>query len=486
MPISFESKSEQGVENMSRLESCTEFEKIVISSSLRSQEFFLICKTEGVSQNDFTIPLYRELWAEMDKSALTDGISPIIVSDKVDSHNAEDKLKKESAIAELSKHESAEVDSLYAIKKIKENTSLRALLRLSSAISESVKGGETADNVLNEVLSRLFNIESSEKNIIELSAPQAAKAVGREIKQRLDGEVIDGVPSGIATLDKEIKCFYFGLYTIIMGRPGHCKTTLMINCFLNNLLAGKKPVFISMEMPAIHLMIKILGIMTEIPVNKILAPKQLSNQELELLRQALSKLTKQEFYIIDAVSLNVVELGMYLQKYIKKGCQICYLDYIQLLKLPDNKTPHDAGEHRTIAKTVREIIKRVNRMGNMALVVGAQAGRSADQRPIEERIPQMRDLEWSSSLEQDASTVIGVMNREKYEGEACEYKNQLFLGFCKHRYQNAVSINLAFLKDIQLITDLAHPERIERTLERWHGEVKEYDSKSKKEAPQSA
>ena len=91
----------------------------------------------------------------------------------------------------------------------------------------------------------------------------------------------------------------------------------------------------------------------------------------------------------------------------------------------------------------------------MALVVGAQAGRTVESRSIEERIPTQRDLEWTSALEQDAALIIGIMNREKYEGEDCEYKNQLFLGFPKHRYENAKKINLAFLSEIQFITDLA-------------------------------
>ena len=115
----------------------------------------------------------------------------------------------------------------------------------------------------------------------------------------------------------------------------------------------------------------------------------------------------------------------------------------------------------------------------MALVVGAQAGRSVESRNIEDRIPTQRDLEWTSALEQDASTIIGIMNREKYEGENCEYKNQLFIGFPKHRYDNAKKINLAFVADIQFITDLCEDQEFIDRINAWDKEIEQKNNELK-------
>ena len=92
-------------------------------------------------------------------------------------------------------------------------------------------------------MAQIFDIEPIEKSILEFNAKEATDATRKELTQRYNGEIEDGVPSGIQSLDREIRCFYYSLYSIIIGRPGHGKTTLMINCFLNNLKAGYKPVF---------------------------------------------------------------------------------------------------------------------------------------------------------------------------------------------------------------------------------------------------
>ena len=92
----------------------------------------------------------------------------------------------------------------------------------------------------------------------------------------------------------------------------------MINCFLNNLKAGYKPVFFSLEMPAVHLLIKMIAIWTRIPVSKIMNPKKLHKAERERIRNALNEMAEKEFYIVDAVSMNVVEFGMLLQNTLKR------------------------------------------------------------------------------------------------------------------------------------------------------------------------
>lgn len=453
------------------LENTKIYEKILIASCLQDPDKYNTCKSNGITPLDFKTDAYRRIWEKIEEVGLTEGITPLIIVDRFQNKTSEEREKRLSFLEKMKNTQINEDDFHHAIKKTKERAILDSLLKLSRNIQESVNKGDNPDNILIDTMAQIFDIEPIEKSILEFNAKEATDATRKELTQRYNGEIEDGVPSGIQSLDREIRCFYYSLYSIIIGRPGHGKTTLMINCFLNNLKAGYKPVFFSLEMPAVHLLIKMIAIWTRIPVSKITNPKKLHEAERERIRNALNEMAEKEFYIVDAVSMNVVEFGMLLQKYIKKGCKVGYLDYIQLLKLADDKTPTEAGEFRLISKSVREIIKKVNRHGNMALVVGAQAGRTVEQRPIEDRIPTQRDLEWSSSLEQDAALIIGIMNREKYEGENCEYKNQLFVGFPKHRYEKAVKINLAFLSDIQYITDLANPERYEETLVRWSYEV---------------
>lgn len=466
---------------MNRVENAQNFERMLVSFSLKDKNFFFDCRSQGISKETFYNDNYRKIWEKLEKCAVEKGISADILVDEFENEDLEQREQRLQRLKEIRDMDLQEDDLDNAIKRVKDARALRALQGVSNEINNSITGGKSSNDIISELMLKIFNIQDTDDNIVEHDTQSALKATGEEIGKRIEGKIEDGVPSGIQTLDKEIRCFYYSLYSIIIGRPGHGKTTLMINCFLNNLKAGYKPVFFSLEMPAIHLIIKMLGIWTKIPVNKIFNPKKLTKEEKNTLRIAMNEMSKHEFYIVDAVSMSVLELGMLLEKYIKLGCKAAYLDYIQLLKLPNGKMPNEAGEFREVSKTVREIIRKVNRRGEMALIVGAQAGRSVEQRPIEERVPQMKDLEWSSSLEQDAAAVIGMMNREKYEGEDCEYPNQLFLGFPKHRYENAINVNLAFIGDIQYITDLAHPSRVENAPERWQKEIEKEEAKKQQE-----
>ena len=459
-------------------------EKILISSVLQNEENFHYIKGEGITIDYFVTDSYKKLWSIIEENAITNGISLTILKNSFNDNPNQDTYKKREDYLNSLQNVSFTKDELFfAISKLKENY---LTLKLSQIINETVgdlNKNSTADNILNSLVEKVFSLDTADNEIIEYDSGGAVNAVKKDLNDRTLGIIEDGIPSGIATLDEQIKCFYYSLFTIIIGRPGHGKTTLMLNCFLNNVLADYNPVFFSLEMPTVHLLVKMLSMMTKVKTNKIMSPKLLNADEKIKVKDALDELSRHNFYIVDAVSMNTTQCGRYLSKYVRKGCKIAYLDYIQLLKLSNNKIPVEAGEFRQISKDIREILRKVNRQGEMALVVGAQAGRTVESRNIEDRIPTQRDLEWTSALEQDASTIIGIMNREKYEGEDCEFKNQLFLGFPKHRYDNAKKINLAFLADIQFITDLCEDQAFIDRINAWDKEIdkKNAELKQKKE-----
>lgn len=429
------------------------FEELIITSCFEDSDNYYYIKNIGIDINYFRNNFFKTTWGKIEENALTNGITPQIINNSFpDDSEKENRLKYFESLCNSSTKKD---DIAFAVNKLKEDYTIFKLSEIVNSTMTDINKNKTSDDIISSLMDKIFSINNINSEILEYNAKTAAEVTRKDLNDRISGNIDDGVPSGIQTLDEQIKCFYYSLFSIIIGRPGHGKTTLMINCFLNNAKQGYRPVFFSLEMPVIHLIIKMLSIMTQIKTNKIMDPQYLNAEEKVKIKDALIALENLDFYIVDAVSMNVTECEMYLNKYVKKGCKIAYLDYIQLLKLPNNKTPNDAAEFREISKLTREILRRINRIGNMALVVGAQAGRSVESRNIEERIPTQRDLEWTSALEQDAALIIGIMNREKYEGEDCEYKNQLFLGFPKHRYENAKKINLAFLSEIQFITDLA-------------------------------
>lgn len=453
-----------------------EYENILLMASMQDEQKFYQIKSKGITESVFEIPENAQIWNKLEKVAISSGISPLSVTEEFGYSSSEARDTLRARLEGLASTPFNPVDIEVSIKKLKDHQSKKALIGLSQMIGQEVNSGQPVEEILAKITNELFSINTDNDNVQEFNALEAMNETSKDMKKRMDGEVADGVSTGIQTLDDEIRCFYYGLATIVIGRPGHGKTTLMINTFVKNIQNGDTPVFISLEMPAVHVVLKMLSIWTRIKMNKLFDPKLLNEEEKNRLREAILELSQKKFYIVDAVSMPITDLGMILLKYVKLGCKVAYLDYIQLVKMANGAIPNTAAEFRAVFKEFREILRMVNRYGTMASVIGAQAGRSVESRPIEERIPQMSDLEWSSSLEQDAAVIIGIMNRQKYEGEDCEYKNQVFLGFPKHRYENAVRVNLAFLGDIQLMADLADNERYENVPENWRRQVEREDA----------
>lgn len=435
-------------------------EIILTKSALMNIDNYQEAVQNGIKYNYFNNQYLASIWKSIGDVSKKYGVTPVTVAGDM---YPNDQSLQEEAIQYIESLISTELqieDYTYALTEMKEHIMRRELRAIIDVANMNLHSDMKTDEIVQSLVDKVFSLESSDQTVIEYDAIQIINETSKDIKERMLGENKDGVKSGIETLDEEIGNFHFNVPNLIVGRPGHGKTTLMINCYTNNFLNEEKPLFITLEMPGVHLMFKIISIISKIPVNRILSPKTLTDSEKTTLEYTLIELASKEFYIVDALSLTPNELGSLLIKYAKKGSKVAYIDYIQLLKTAAGKTPDNAADFRSVFKDVREMLRLVSRYGDLAPVFGVQAGRDLEKRPVEERGPMMSDLEWSSSLEQDAALVIGVMNREKYEGEECEFKNQLFLNFPKGRYKHANSMSVAFMGAIQYITDLNNPTRI--------------------------
>lgn len=440
------------------------FEYILLNSVLNNEDSYLKLKTLGLKSRDFSDAENRELWEKIE-SASTEGITTHIVSDQYSEEKKKDAVR---LIQKLKKIEYKKEDFDYAYKVIKEDTLRRGLLSISNVtrLSAVDKKKDIKESYV-DVMSRLLELDQVDDQIQEFDSSKSLTALSNRMREGLKGKTTRGVSSGIKTLDEKIGCFYYGLTNIVAARPGHGKTTFMLNTFLNNIIDGKNPLFISLEMTQEEVMEKLLSTYSKIPVEKISKPRLLKPKETEILKEKMRELAKMEFHIVDALSLNVMELGSLLRRYIRKESEICYIDYAQLLKTRKDNSCIKTEDFREVFKDLRETIRSVNREGKMAVVLAVQAGRSAeDKRSINDRIPLMSDLEYCSSLEQDAGLVIGLMNREKYEFDQCEYKDTLFVGVSKNRFGQTSRFMLNFFGDIQYITDYSTS-----TTDRWKTEV---------------
>lgn len=446
--------SPNDIQLFEELEVENNFEYIILNEVLKNPNSYFEFKDLGLNIKDFSFKETIDLWAKVE-SISSEGITEHILLDQYSRDNREE---AKELISKIGKIQYGKSDIDYAFKKLKDNSMRRELLMISNRVKkDAMSEDKDAKESYMDMVNRLLNTEQFDDETQEYDSKGALKALEARIKDGMNGIAIQGVKTGIETLDNNIGCFYYGLTNVIVARPGHCKTTLMCNTFLNNILDNKKPVYVSLEMTKEELMAKIMSIYSNIPVRKIENPNLMNNEEVELLLNKMKELHKNEFYIVDSNSLNVSKLYRILKKYTLKGSEICYVDYMQLLKTEDNQIPSETGQFRKVFKSLREAIRSVNRESKIALVLAVQSGRSVESRPLHKRIPTMGDIEWSSSIEQDAGLVIGIMNREKYEHDKCKYKDTLFVEVSKNRFGKTSKFTLSYFGDIQHITSYKGP-----------------------------
>ncbi len=80
------------------------------------------------------------------------------------------------------------------------------------------------------------------------------------------------------------------------------------------------------------------------------------------------------------------------------------LDYLQLMRADGSgQSVQTKTEHVTAASNGAV---RLSRVFNCPVIMAVQAGREVDRRVL--KVPSMADMQWASSIEQDADTVIGL------------------------------------------------------------------------------
>jgi replicative DNA helicase len=218
--------------------------------------------------------------------------------------------------------------------------------------------------------------------------------------------VSPGFPTGIDTFDNWRGGLLPRWLVTLAARPGMGKTTAVIAMIIHMVIEKGIPVvFFSLEMSAIDLKYKMAAGMTEIDFQKINSG-QLTNEELDLVNQALDKIDESPLRIIDDLKdLEIIVSET--RKLAQEGFRVFFLDYVQLVETPNSKE----NETAKLTETTRKLRAVKNEL-NILFVQLAQLSREPDKRPGHR--PQLSDLKMSGSLEEDSDMVIFILRPEYY------------------------------------------------------------------------
>tara|TARA_Y100001963_G_C6764905_1_gene441657 strand:+ start:78 stop:1400 length:1323 start_codon:yes stop_codon:yes gene_type:complete len=246
------------------------------------------------------------------------------------------------------------------------------------------------------------------------------------------------IRTGYEKLDKYAGGLTRGEITIVGGRPGHGKTTVLINLLSRALEQGHKVMFFSRELPNSELMKKIICLESgELSYNMV-RKNIYSDIELDIVNQTITlikqKYSKDKFMMFD----NIRDFTLSASEVKKFKPDIIFDDYIQLIAYNGREE-----QRRLQLEQLCNSYKWLAKETDSVVVLASQLNRGIEYRGNNYE-PQLSDLAESGAIEQVAENVFFTHYDYKVKGEAGKGKNILTISASKVRYGDTGKVDLGY------------------------------------------
>ena len=287
-------------------------------------------------------------------------------------------------------------------------------------------------SILGEILNTKPSIASDIEDVIDETV--------NSIKNKTTKLITTGYPN----LDKFAGGLTRGEITIIGGRPGHGKTTVMINMLANVLEKGHRAIFFSRELPNSELLKKIVCLESQQLSYGMVRKNIFSEKDVKFFNSAVEqikiKYSKDKFLMFD----NVKDFASASSEVKRFKPDIIFDDYIQLITCKGKEDQR----RLQIEKLVNDY-KWLAKDTNAVVVLASQLNRFIERAGVRGKalMPQLSDLAERGAIEQVAENVFFSYYDYKVQGENGKGKNVLTICANKVRYGDSGTVDLAYEGD---------------------------------------
>ncbi|WP_372771126.1 replicative DNA helicase [Pseudoalteromonas sp.] len=234
------------------------------------------------------------------------------------------------------------------------------------------------------------------------------KAVNNlERRTQLDNK-LDGLATGIASLDELFMGLRAGDLVIIAGRPSMGKTALALNIAENNV--DDYGMIHSLEMTEEELAERMIASAGVADYGAIMSGR-MDTTQWGLVTNGIGRLNGKNLYIDDSPNQTIQHIRASALRAKAKYGKVGYLmvDYLQLIKMKGFNAVAETGE---VSKTLKNLGKELGCPVIVLSQLSRECEKRADKRPINS------DLRDSGQIEQDADKIVMVYQDRKYNEES--------------------------------------------------------------------
>ena len=340
-------------------------------------------------------------------------------------------------VTECTGNSSSAGTAVFYANQLYEKYLLRRVIIHSEKIKEKAKGNyeDVYDSIqkAHAIYGELLDIRPSQVQDIEEVITETLTS----IKDKTSKLIKTGYPS----VDRFSGGLTRGEITIVGGRPGHGKTTVMINMLSKVLEQGCKAMFFSRELPNSELMKKIICLESEQLSYGMVRKNVFTDQSLEIVNNTIEKIRKKyssdKFLMFD----NLKDFSASSAEVQRFKPDIIFDDYIQLISCKGGQS-----ERRLQIEQLVNDYKWLAKGSDCVVVLASQLNRFIERGGVRGKalMPQLSDLAESGAIEQVAENVFFSYYDYKVTGEAGKGKNIITLIASKVRYGESGYADLGY------------------------------------------
>lgn len=228
----------------------------------------------------------------------------------------------------------------------------------------------------------------------------------KDFKERYESDThVIGIPTGIKPIDEIFGGFQGGDFITLMAWTGQKKTWLALLLACNAWKAGKRPLYVSLEMNKNQISYRLDTILgngelrnSELTHGRNLDPDQYKNWLEKTFED------KHPFYIVTAEGMDTANQYMIQSKIDQYNPDVVFLDYHGLFEDGDR-----SGGEVEKTKSLSKAFKRIAIKNDIPVIdivaVTMQDGHT-------ERPPELNEVSWSKQLAYDADLVLAIYSEQ--------------------------------------------------------------------------
>lgn len=349
-----------------------------------------------------------------------------------------------SYLLELFQVVGADADAEVVRKKWEQR---KAWLTLANAMDGAARG----ELDVSSLIAGLINLERpASRN--EHDSEQIAKAAIDEIEKVVAGTV-QGVRYGIQSLDDVTGGAHDTDLVVIAARAAMGKTAFLVNIMTNAILDNCSVGFISAEMPAGQIGVRIGSLVGHVSAAKARSHNGWEDGDFAKFNRGISDtLMGKDFLIVnDSPHIGIGEVESCARRWKRqRGIKALYLDYIQRIKGSDQSAPRH--------EQVTEVVQRLKTLArDLGIPVIALAQMNRDNDKMADKRPQLGGIANSSEIEKEADQIMTLYRDEVYNPDTPD-RGVAEIDFKKNRHGGNGVIRLAWTGAMMRFADFSRNE----------------------------